>query len=195
MASPDSPPRDVAHTVDEYALVAYVPPPLGPYLDVVRRRIAPWMSPGRAHVTVLPPRPLNGNAAGAWKELKPRLSSAPRFHVEATEIRVFDLTGVIYLDVGEGAEELRRLYSAANRGLWAYRDPYPYHPHITLAKGGPPERREAVLEQARSLWERYDGPRRFVVERLHFVQNTVLDLWMDLDAVELSADGHSKSLI
>lgn len=195
MASSDPHPQDAAHAVDEYALVAYVPSPLGPYLDAVRRRIAPWMPPGRAHVTVLSPRPLDGNAGRAWSDLKRQLVSAPRFEVEATEIRVFDPTRVIYLDIGEGSEALRRLHAFANQGLFAYQDPYPYHPHITLAQEIPPARFDETLERAKSLWGRYKGPRRFAVERLHFVQNTVLNLWMDLDSIKLAADGHSKSLI
>ncbi len=195
MASVDSRPAGAPHAVDEYALVVYVPPPLGPYLDVVRRRIAPWLPPGRAHVTVLPPRPLNSSAVDAWRELKPRLASVARFEAEATEVRVFEPTGVVYLDIGDGSQQLRRLHAAANQGVWLFQDPYPYHPHITLAKDGPRERFEGALGKARELWRRYKGPRRFVVERLHFVQNTVLGLWMDLDSVQLSADGHSNSLI
>lgn len=181
--------------VDQFAVVVYVPPPLGPYLDVIRRRTAPWLPPGRSHVSVVPPRPLNGNAPAVWRELRRRFEACRRFEVEATEVHVFESSRVIYLEIGEGAGRLRELHELANRGPWSFQDPYPYHPHITLAQQVPEERFAETLERVKALWERYRGPRRFPVEKLHFVQNSVVNLWADLDVVELAADGHSNSLI
>ena len=43
-----------------YALVIYVPAPLGRFLDDLRRELVPTYKP-RAHVSVLPPRPLAGD--------------------------------------------------------------------------------------------------------------------------------------
>src|SRR5215472_12727665 len=46
-----------------YALVIYIPDPLGKFLDELRRELVPGCNP-HAHVSVLPPRPL----AVDWEE-------------------------------------------------------------------------------------------------------------------------------
>src|SRR5436305_14776932 len=43
--------------LDMYALVIYIPDPLGGFLDDLRRELIPGCNP-HAHVSVLPPRPL-----------------------------------------------------------------------------------------------------------------------------------------
>ena len=44
-------------TLSQFALVAYIPDPLGRFLDDLRVELTPDCKP-RAHVTILPPRPL-----------------------------------------------------------------------------------------------------------------------------------------
>ena len=43
-----------------FALVVYIPGPLGVFLDELRRELVPHYNP-HAHVSVLPPRPLPWN--------------------------------------------------------------------------------------------------------------------------------------
>lgn len=175
--------------VDQFALVAYVPAPLGPYLDAMRRRLAPWMPPGRAHVTLLPPRPLNGNADRVWRRIGDVFSGASAFDVAMGEVGIFHSTDVIFLNVDEGSGLLHRFHETLNQGDSAFTEPFDYHPHVTLAQGLPSGDAAEALVQARDLWSRYEGPRCFRLDRIYFVQNTVLNLWMDLAEVRLSSDG------
>src|SRR5450756_2278998 len=52
-----------AERLNVYALVIYIPDPLGRFLDDLRRGLVPECNP-HAHVSVLPPRPL----AVDWQE-------------------------------------------------------------------------------------------------------------------------------
>ena len=46
---------NAADRIGEYALVIYIPDPLGSFLNRIREELAPGGLPGRAQVTVLPP--------------------------------------------------------------------------------------------------------------------------------------------
>ena len=69
-----------------FALVIYIPDPLGGFLDDLRRELTPGCNP-HAHISVLPPRPLNvdwrvaSGDARAVLEAVPavRASSLPRY--------------------------------------------------------------------------------------------------------------------
>src|ERR1035438_4772117 len=89
-----------------FALVIYIPDPLGRFLDDLRRELAPHPNP-HAHVTVLPPRPLA--AAGQARALTE--GWAP-FEIELAGLQIFPVTNVIYIQIGAGAEELWRMHAA-----------------------------------------------------------------------------------
>src|SRR5579864_4767914 len=96
-----------------FALVIYIPGPLGVFLDDLRRELVPHYNP-HAHVSVLPPRPLAVDWAVDWKTASAQVHSlaaswAP-FEVELTCLDIFRFTEVIYLEVGAGAKELRRMH-------------------------------------------------------------------------------------
>jgi 2'-5' RNA ligase len=82
--------------------------------------------------------------------------------------------------------ELRRLHEALNAGALKFQDPFPYHPHITLAQELPRERVPETGELARRRWREYRGPRGFRVEHAVFVQNTLNDCWIDLAEYSLT---------
>jgi 2'-5' RNA ligase len=73
-----------------------------------------------------------------------------------------------------------------NQQALEYAEPYPYHPHITLAQGLDAERMPAVLELARKRWDAYRGPRQFLCDSWYFVQATADLRWLDLAGIELS---------
>jgi 2'-5' RNA ligase len=162
-----------------FALVIYIPGPLGAFLDDLRRELVPHYNP-HAHVSVLPPRPLSV----AWQtaSAQVRASSAfwPPFEVELTDLDIFRQTDVIYLEVGAGAGQLRRMHEELNTAALAFVDPFPYHPHITLAQEVPHERVAEVFDLARRRWEEFRGERSFRAERAVFVQNTTCNVWLDL---------------
>ncbi|HLI83171.1 MAG TPA: 2'-5' RNA ligase family protein [Bryobacteraceae bacterium] len=161
-----------------FALVIYVPDPLGRFLDDLRRDLVPHYNP-RAHVSVLPPRSLSVEWQIASSQLRALSESWRPFEVELTRIAVFPVTNVIYLELGEGAEELRRMHAKASRAL-AFDEPFAFHPHVTLAQEILPERVEEMRERAEHLWREYQGPRRFHADRAIFVQSVPDNCWVDL---------------
>lgn len=175
----------IGERTNEYALVTYVPGPLGAFLDRLRKELVSTCV-ARSHVTVLPPRPLVIDADAAKRELEHELIESQPFSIEIADIQCFERTKVIYLSVGEGRQELTDLHNHLNHnGLW-YKEQYDYHPHITLAQEFPEDELEAKLEIARRRWAQFTGERRFEVDHLTFVQNTKAKIWQDLAQIPLN---------
>lgn len=162
------------------ALVIYIPDPLGKFLDDLRRELVPAYNP-HAHVSVLPPRPMvddwhiaGGQARAITEEWKP-------FDIELTTVQIFPATDVVYIEVGAGTAELRKLHREMNAGPLAFDEPFAYHPHITLAQELPPDTVAQARELATRRWQEYRGPRSFHADRVVFVQNTLAEgCWVDL---------------
>jgi 2'-5' RNA ligase len=162
-----------------FALVIYIPGPLGKFLDDLRRKLVPGCNP-HAHVSLLPPRPLAVDWPVASDQVRTVLNSWTPFEIELTGIEIFPVTDVIYLQVGRGAAELCQVHHAINVGSLEFEDPFPYHPHITLAQELPLEKVAATSELAHRLWREYTGPRRFPADHAAFVQNSLGNNWIDL---------------
>ena len=111
------------------------------------------------------------------REVAPEL--AP-FEVELTGVEVFPVSDVIYIDLSAGGEELRRMHAALNmRGLY-FQEPFPYHPHVTLAQELRPDELDELANVARARWSEFSFPKKFCVEKIVFVQNTRRNEWLDL---------------
>ena len=95
--------------------------------------------------------------------------------------------------VGAGADELWSLNRAMNVGALAFEEPFPYHPHITLAQEVPAEHVPAVYELARRRWSEFQGNRTFRAERAVFVQSTLSGCWIDLAVYSLGGVPVGKS--
>jgi 2'-5' RNA ligase len=165
--------------LNAYALVIYIPDPLGRFLDDLRRELVPNYNP-HAHVSVLPPRPLAVEWQVASQQARVLTEAWPPFDVELTEVDMFPVTQVIYIGIGAGGEQLTGMHSAMSTGVLEFQEPFPYHPHITLAQDVPPTDINAVYELAKRRWREYRGKRTFRAERAAFVQNTMNNLWLDL---------------
>ena len=171
---------------DEFALVCYLPGALGGFLDVLRAELVRDCS-ARSHVTLLPPRPINGLVEPARVQLRQVLPDFPPFVVELGQVSVFEFTRVIYLELVRGQESLERIHGILNANALHYNEPFEYHPHVTLAQGMEPEYVESSADLARHRWRNYTGPRSFLMNDLVFVQNTSTDDWLDLEQLHLSA--------
>ena len=162
-----------------FALVIYISEPLGLFLDDLRRELVPHYNP-HAHVSVLPPRPL----AVAWQVASQQLASLTEtwepFEIELTDVTVFPLTGVVYIGIGKGGDELRRMHAAMNSAVLAFQEPFVYHPHITLAQELPMGNVAEVRELAERRWRDFTGKRTFCAGRAVLVQNTLSNCWIDL---------------
>jgi 2'-5' RNA ligase len=168
-----------------YALVIYIPDPLGAFLDDLRRELVPLCNP-HAHVSVLPPRSL----ALAWQVAAEQVRTYARewaaFEVHLGDIGRFPVTNVIYIELEGGAAQLHGMHARMNTAALASPEPFVYHPHITLAQELQAGQVEEVHRLARRRWEEFTGPRTFRAERATFVQNTIGNCWIDLAAFPLS---------
>jgi 2'-5' RNA ligase len=169
-----------------FALVIYIPGQLGKFLDDLRRELVPSYDP-HAHVSVLPPRPLAVDWQTASEQVRAQAEAWAPFEIELTGLEVFPVTEVLYLQVAGGGEELRRMHKAMNSGMLGFEEPFPYHPHITLAQEVPHDAVAGLMELTERRWREYRGPRSFRAERAVFVQNTLDNRWIDLAEYQLGA--------
>jgi 2'-5' RNA ligase len=180
--------------INSFALVSYLPGSLAELLDEIRHDFAPE-SRAKAHVTILPPRPLiefpskpaGTAAAEAMDELRVRLQEFPPFKVALGEIEIFEGTQVIYVSIQNGFAELERMHSALNAGRVAFQEPYPYHPHVTIAQELAPEDVHNAAQFARWRWSEFKHSRSVWIDRLTFVQNTLENCWTDLAMLNLGS--------
>ncbi|MBZ5622057.1 MAG: 2'-5' RNA ligase family protein [Acidobacteriia bacterium] len=169
-----------------FALVIYIPGPLGCFLDDLRRELVPHYNP-HAHVSVLPPRPLAVDWQIASDQVRALTGGWTPFDIELAGLQVFPVTDVIYLEIGAGAADLRSMHAAMNSGPLEFEEPFSYHPHITLAQEVSNEGVQAMRDLAHRRWTEYQGSRTFRAERAVFVQNTMTDCWVDLAEYSLGA--------
>src|SRR4051794_19562742 len=162
-----------------YALVIYIPDPLGRFLDDLRRNLVPGCNP-HAHVSVLPPRPLSGDWEVAREQVRALSEAWTPFDITLTNISVFPVTNVVYLEIGQGTEEMHRLHAAMNSDGLHFDEPFEYHPHITLAQEIPGDTVQQIGNRAREMWNGFAGSRTFRAQRAAVVQNTLANRWLDL---------------
>jgi 2'-5' RNA ligase len=175
--------------INSFALVSYIPEPLAGFLDRLRQELVPNCFL-RAHVTILPPRPISSTPEAAWETVR---TIAPRFapfEVEMTQLEVFPVSDVIHIAIGRGRDAMERMHDAINVDGLKYTEPYPYHPHITLAQDLKGDEVDELARVARARWAEYPLPKTFRVDRVFFVQNTRRKQWLDLGE---SALGHPES--
>jgi len=168
-----------AEHINLFALVVYIPDPLARFLDDLRRELTPGCLP-RAHVTILPPRPLAISVDAATEKARSVVSGFAPFDIALGEVEIFDSTDVIYLSIGDGERELRELYGTLNSGSLASDEQYPFEPHITLAQELKSGQVQEIHELARRRWATYPHSRQFRAERAFFVQSKVDSTWVDL---------------
>lgn len=170
--------------LNQFAVVIYIPEPLSRFLDDLRLELAPDCRP-RAHVSVLPPRPIGVPWQQAAEEARLMAGEFAPFEIEAGNLALFPPTQVIYLEIARGAEQLHRMHDALGRGSLSFDEPFPYHPHITVAQELDPDTVTQAYEHAAKRWQAHTGPRTFRAEKAVFVQNTSKNHWIDLAELSL----------
>ena len=169
-----------------YALVIYIPDPLGRFLDDLRRELVPGCNP-HAHVSVLPPRQLSVDWPVAGEQVRACAAEWAPFDIELGGIRMFPVTNVIYIELARGADELRRMHAMANSRVLESAEPFQYHPHITVAQELDPDDVDSVNELACKRWQEFAGPRGFRADHATFVRNDSGTCWTDLEQFPLIA--------
>lgn len=171
--------------INSFALVSYIPEPLAGFLDELRMELVEECR-ARAHVTVLPPRPLAAPAEDPWPGLERHLHDFQPFQVELGTVEIFPVTQVVYIEVIAGQVQLKQLHTALNAGPLAFEEPFEYHPHVTLAQDLEPSAVASIYEKAVARWKDCREERSFLVNRLTFVQNTLDNRWTDLHGCALA---------
>lgn len=173
--------------INPYALVTYATGPLGNFLNGLRRDLVQGCHL-KSHVTFLPPRELGAPQSHLWQAVQTVCENWQPFELELTGIEVFPGTQVIYLALGEGREKIEDLHRELNRGPLHFNEPFPYHPHVTLAQGlSTAEAVQVAREEAQARWEGYRGPRTMEIDDIVFVREGDANCWADLNQLSLGA--------
>jgi len=156
-----------------FALVTYIPDPLGSFLQGLRE-ILPNNDSSEAHITLLPPRPLKLPVEMASEQASAILRQFPPIEVELTKVRRFPETKFLYLDLAEGSSLIRDLHDALNQGDLFDAEEFEFRPHLTL--GGPvtPGALDSAQQQAELTWGGEHCPPRFTIQE-------VVCLWLSPD--------------
>jgi 2'-5' RNA ligase len=169
-----------------YALVAYVKSPVGEFIENLRRELHPDLPHLSAHLTILPPRPLQGTESAALQMLERICGQAEPFEVTLGNVETFiPATPTVYIRVTQGASRLHELHDQLNTQSLRFTEEWSYMPHVTIVKMAGGRAAEDALKIARSRWQAYAGCQRLLLERLTFAREDDLNCWLDLAPVVL----------
>lgn len=169
-----------------YALVAYVRNPAGDFVENLRRELHPELPHLPAHLTILPPRHLQGSEAAALNVLDRLCSEEQPFEVHLGEVETFiPVTPTVYIRVDAQASRMSDLHAHLNVDGLASGEEWPYIPHLTIVKMSSPEAAVEACRVARQRWTAYKLSRRVTVEKLTFVREEAENCWVDLAPVSL----------
>ncbi|HZQ96394.1 MAG TPA: 2'-5' RNA ligase family protein [Candidatus Sulfotelmatobacter sp.] len=169
-----------------YALVAYVNSPAGEFVESLRRELHPDLPQIAAHLTILPPRPLQGTESAALALLQRVCGQEEAFSVTLGPVETFiPVTPTVFIRIESAAPRMRDLHDKLNTEVLRFQEEWPYIPHLTIAKMSAEPPAQTAFEIARRRWEEYQGSRRILLERLTFVREESPDCWVDLAPILL----------
>jgi hypothetical protein len=175
-----------------YALVAYLKNPAGGFVENLRRELHPDLPHMAAHLSILPPRPLQGSESSALQVLERICGGEEPFEVSLGDVETFiPVTPTVYIRVDGAAGRMSELHSKLNTEALAFQEEWPYIPHLTIVKMkmGAEQSAQSAFQLARKRWSDYQGSRRIMLERLTFVREDVRPdapgCWVDLAPVQL----------
>ncbi len=172
----------------QHAVVAYVRNDLGRFVEELRREVHPELVHLGSHLSILPPRRLEGSEDEARNLLRKLCRSFDPFEVTLSEVANFlPTTPTVFLRISYGAYRMRELHDLLHRGPLGGEEQWPYIPHLTLAKVDDLQRAQEIYDTALRHWERYRGSRQVLVDELTFVRNNGGDGWRDVTPVSLGS--------
>jgi len=170
----------------QYALVAYVKTPVGEFVERLRGELHPALSHLPSHLTVLPPRRLQGTEEEARQVVESVCRQASPFEVVMGEVETFlPVTPTVFIRVAHAAYRLRELHDQLNNNALRAEEPWPYMPHLTIVKMADEKQAEQAYRLARDRWAEFAGSRRVPVQDLTFVREDKLNCWVDLAELHL----------
>jgi 2'-5' RNA ligase len=176
-----------------YALVAYIQSPIAAFVEDLRRELHPDLPRLAAHLTLLPPRLLQGTEIAALQMLANICGKVEPFEVGLGQMDSFvPTTCTVYIGIAQGASRMEDLHNRLNQDALAFREDWPYVPHLTIGKMNTLENAGQALQTARRRWADYSGSRRILLDRLTFVREDATNCWVDLAPVPLGGTLVSK---
>ncbi len=155
-------------------------------MENLRRELHPDLPHLPAHLSILPPRPLQGSEDSALELLERICGNEEPFEVTLGDVETFiPVTPTVYIRVEGAAARMSELHSKLNTEALAYKEEWPYIPHLTIAKMSAAQPAEAAFQMAHERWTRYSGSRRILLERLTFVREDEENCWVDLALIPL----------
>src|SRR5512146_1209453 len=120
-------------TSPQYALVVYVRNSVGHFIESLRRELHPQHAHLPAHVSVLPPRLLQGTEQEALEIVEEVCRQVEPFEVALGEVATFaPVTPTVFVRVTHAAYRMRELHDKLNVGAMCATEPWPYMPHLTI---------------------------------------------------------------
>ena len=152
-----------------YAVVSYVTGDLGEFVNALRAELVPAQAHLRAHLTLLPPRPLQGTVEQARRTLEKLCRQLKPVEVGFGEVGVFiPITPTAYLSITKGADEVRAMHDKLNTGEFLCYEALPYVPHLTVAALATNQEAERAAQIVRRRWAEYEGRRETSITTLTF---------------------------
>ncbi len=169
-----------------YALVAYVRNAVGDFVQSLRQELHPDLPHLPAHLTILPPRCLQGSELSALETLEDVCSRVEPFEVVLGEAETFvPVTPTVFIRVAHAAYRMRELHDRLNTGALQAAEEWPYMPHLTIVKLSTEPLAQQAYLTARDRWAEFRGTRRIPLSELTFVREQESDRWIDLAGVPL----------
>jgi 2'-5' RNA ligase len=160
---------------------------LGAFIDELSAWL-PGESRGKAHLTLLPPRPVALATETTADLLSGALAHLRPFKVELTKIERFPVTDVLYIALGEGSDEAYRAHAELNRGVFFFEEPFEYRPHVTLMVPKKDTDVGRSHREAAARWGEFPSTRQFMVERLDLLRQDSEGEWENLRQIQLAED-------
>jgi 2'-5' RNA ligase len=170
-----------------YALVAYVRNPVGQFVEELRRGLHSDRPELPAHLTILPPRPLQGSEDEARQVIQRVCAATEPFAVEMGDVETFvPTTPTVFIRVAHAAYRMRELHDRLDTGPLACQEAWPYMPHLTIVKFDQAEAAQAAVAGTQLRWAQYPGSRIIRIEELTFVREGAEPYsWIDLVSLRL----------
>ena len=172
--------------VIEHALIAYVTSPVGDLITALRRELHPEEANAGPHLSLLPPRPLQGEEAAALEMIEERCQAVQPFEVTLGDVENFiPRTPTVFVRVAHGAYRMRELHDRLNINGLQFDEPFPYMPHLTIFRMDDPARAVAAMRIAQQRWADYRDTRSVLIDQLTFVRGSRENGWTDIAPVPL----------
>ena len=171
-----------------FALVSYVTDSVAQFVQQLRRDLNPGPPHFAAHLTLLPPRYLQGSESSALETLEEICGRVEPFEVSLGEIETFiPITPTVFVRVDHAAYKMRELHDRLNTKSLLCVEQWPYMPHLTIEKLQNEDQAQQAYLLARRLWAEFKGSRSIHVNELTFVREEAPNQWVDLAAVRLGS--------